>query len=39
MRGAVVRVQCAGAEIGWLDGLADYVRFADPRALRVWEDD
>ena len=39
MCSAVVVVECAGAEIGGLDGLAYYVRFANPGALGVWEDD
>ena len=39
MCSAIVFVECTWAEIGGLDGLAYYVRFADPRALCVWEDD
>lgn len=39
MCGAVVLMECARTEIGGLDGLADYVRFADPRSLRVRKDD
>jgi len=36
--GAVIFVDGAGAEIRRLDGLADYVGFADPRSLGVRED-
>ena len=39
MCSAIVFVECTRAEIGGLDGLAYYVRFADPGALRVGEDD
>jgi len=30
VRGAVVLVQRAGAEVGWFDSLADDVGFANP---------
>ena len=36
---AVVLVEGSRTEIGWLDGLSDDVGFADPGALRVWQDD
>ena len=39
MCGAVVGVKGARAKIGRFDGLADYMRFANPGALCVREDD
>lgn len=36
---AIVVVQRAGTEIGWMNCLPDYVRFSDPGTLRVREDD
>lgn len=39
MCGAVVLVEGSGAEICRFDCLSDNVRFADPGALRVWQDD
>jgi hypothetical protein len=32
-------VECPRPEVGRREGLADDVRFADPGALDVWEDD
>jgi len=37
--GLRVRMRCGGAVVGWFEGLADDVRFADPGALGVGEDD
>jgi hypothetical protein len=37
--GPVIFVQGARAEIRGFDGCANDVRFADPGALDVWEDD
>lgn len=39
MGGAIVVVQRAGTEIGWLDGLTDDVRLTDPRTLHMGEND
>lgn len=39
VRGAVVGVERAGAEVSWCEAVASEMRFTDPAALGVWEDD
>ncbi len=39
MRGAVILVERAGAEICWLNGLSNNMRFPDPRPLNVRQHD